>query len=343
MLMLPIPAFIALCLMFLALRAALSGGRRGLAVFLLVCALQSLGIALAAGFGVDDLRPILPVTAAMIPPLAWVTFRAGLFRPASSREDWPHLAAPIFCLFCRLFAPDTLDLVVSLVFAGYGMAILRCLHRVTDLPLARIGAGAQPRLLWQIIGGLLIASGLSDVLISIAYSRGHAGLAGGIISLVASLVLLGIGILSSAPEATGEGQDTDDATQPAAQDTAATEEDRDILARLDALLRKDRLYLDPGLTLQRLARRMRLPEKRLSAAVNRTTGGNLSRHINIWRIDHACDLITAGQSITGAMLASGFNTKSNFNREFQRVKGHSPGNWAKLANAPRPPSDTHPA
>lgn len=334
MFMLPIPAFIALCLIFLALRAALAGGRGGLAVFLMACALQSLGIALAAGFGMEGLRPVLPVSAAMIPPLAWLAFSAGLLRRVSWQQDWPHLAAPVFCLFCRLFAPETLDLAVSLVFAGYGVAILRHLRRATDLPLARIGAGAQPRLLWQIIGGLLTASALSDVLISAAYSRGHDAWAGGIISLVAALILLCIGILSSAPDASGVAQDTADAPPLAAPDAAPTEEDRDILAQLDALLRKDRLYLDPGLTLQRLARRIRLPEKRLSAAVNRATGGNLSRHINRWRIDHACELIAAGETITEAMLASGFNTKSNFNREFRRVTGFSPAEWARQ-EAPR--------
>ena len=31
--------------------------------------------------------------------------------------------------------------------------------------------------------------------------------------------------------------------------------------------------------------------------------------------------------MTEAMLASGFNTKSNFNREFLRVKGESPSKW----------------
>ncbi|WP_225027258.1 helix-turn-helix domain-containing protein [Xinfangfangia pollutisoli] len=337
MLMLPIPAFIALCLVFLALRAALAGGRGGLAIFLSACALQALGIALAAGYGIRELRPILPVTAAMIPPLAWLAFTAGLFRAPSWREDGLHLAAPAFCLFCRLYAPQTLDLAVSLVFAGYGAAILRQLHRAVDLPLARIAAGAQPRRLWQVTGGLLIALALGDVLISLAYSRGHAAWAEAIISLLASLILLGIGLLSSTPEATGEAQDRADPTpatpDPATPDPATADQDRDILARLDALLRKDRLFLDPGLTLQRLARRMRLPEKRLSAAVNRQSGSNLSRHINTWRIDHACDLIAAGQPITEAMLASGFNTKSNFNREFRRVKGLSPAEWAKR---PRP-------
>jgi AraC-like DNA-binding protein len=66
-------------------------------------------------------------------------------------------------------------------------------------------------------------------------------------------------------------------------------------------------------------------------------GGNVSRHINTWRIEHACRLMVAGQSVTAAMLGSGFNTKSNFNRESLRVTGLSPRDWMK--NNPAPPDD----
>lgn len=70
-------------------------------------------------------------------------------------------------------------------------------------------------------------------------------------------------------------------------------------------------------------------------AVNRATGGNVSRYVNGWRIDHACGLIGAGQGITEVMLASGFNTKSNLNREFLRIKGQSPSEWSSVARPGR--------
>ena len=79
-----------------------------------------------------------------------------------------------------------------------------------------------------------------------------------------------------------------------------------------------------GDPLARLARRLGLPAKVLSAAVNRTAGENISRHVNARRIRHACDLLGQGENVTAAMLASGFNTKSNFNREFLRVTGKTP-------------------
>jgi AraC-like DNA-binding protein len=96
---------------------------------------------------------------------------------------------------------------------------------------------------------------------------------------------------------------------------------------LQTLLRKDPLFLDPDLTLSRLARRLQVPVKDLSNAINQICGENVSRFVNRHRIAHACELLKQGQSITSALFDSGFQTKSNFNREFLRLKGCSPKIW----------------
>jgi AraC-like DNA-binding protein len=91
----------------------------------------------------------------------------------------------------------------------------------------------------------------------------------------------------------------------------------------------DRLYLDPDLTLARIARRLHVPVKQLSAAVNRSRGENVSRLINGFRIRHACERLVADESVTAAVFNSGFNTKSNFNREFLRVTGGTPSEFVR--------------
>ena len=98
-------------------------------------------------------------------------------------------------------------------------------------------------------------------------------------------------------------------------------------ALLDALLESRRLYLDLELTLTRLARALHVPVKRLSAAIDRSTGGNVSRHVNAYRIREACCTLEGGANVTDAMLASGFNTKSNFHREFHSVTESTPSDW----------------
>jgi len=93
-----------------------------------------------------------------------------------------------------------------------------------------------------------------------------------------------------------------------------------------------RPYLDPDLTLNRLSRKMGVPAKTLSATINQATGENVSKYINGARIRAAQASIQKGETITTAMLMAGFNTKSNFNREFKRGIGQSPTAWAQNAN-----------
>ncbi|WP_084649601.1 helix-turn-helix domain-containing protein [Planktotalea frisia] len=58
--------------------------------------------------------------------------------------------------------------------------------------------------------------------------------------------------------------------------------------------------------------------------MNRATGENVSRYINARRIVAACRALDQGESVIEAMLSAGFNTKSNFNREFLRITGKTP-------------------
>ena len=62
-------------------------------------------------------------------------------------------------------------------------------------------------------------------------------------------------------------------------------------------------------------------------AINRVRGENVSRVVNGWRIAEACLLLRKGDGVTQAMLGAGFNTKSNFNREFLRVMGMATTEW----------------
>jgi AraC-like DNA-binding protein len=123
----------------------------------------------------------------------------------------------------------------------------------------------------------------------------------------------------------------DAATVAEPEDTprTATAADAALMAQLEALMTERQLWRDPDLTLARVARRMGVPAKALSAAVNRVRGENISRVINGWRITHAAGRLQAGVAVTEAMLDAGFNTKSNFNREFLRVMRQAPTDWLK--------------
>lgn len=187
--MLPIPAFAAVVLAYLAVRTFMSEGRPLLIFFLAACAVQSLLVALVLAYGISWLRPVLPISATIIPPLAWITFQDALIDRVSLRRIAFHGAAPAFTLFCRVFAPETTDVVVPLVFVSYGAAILFQLRSSTDMPLARLDAGRVPKVLWQVLGWALMASALSDVFIAVAFMTGYENWAGWLITFSSSLVL----------------------------------------------------------------------------------------------------------------------------------------------------------
>jgi len=63
----------------------------------------------------------------------------------------------------------------------------------------------------------------------------------------------------------------------------------------------------------------------------------VSRYVNNARIAASQKAMLEGETVTSAMLSSGFNTKSNFNREFLRIAGSSPSRW--LANLSNPKAD----
>ena len=328
MLVLPVPMVTALVLGFMVLRM-LAGEKRPLAiaVFLSACALQGLIVALVQYYGVAFFQPVQPVTASIVPVCGWLAFRSSFIEPIRPARDFIHMAAPAFTLFCVFFAPVTVDAIIPLVFLAYGARILLALKAGGDaLPLARLEAGRQPQWLWAGIAASLVLSAISDTLIAYAIAAGAPSLKPLIVSIFTSAALLAAGLLSLSPNAFGEG---DQKETPRAKPPETTEADTEIMARLDALLASETVYLDPALTLSRLARRLKMPAKTLSTAVNRATGDNVSRYINRYRIIHACDRLKAGDNVTAAMLASGFNTKSNFNREFARVTGKSPTAWLK--------------
>jgi AraC-like DNA-binding protein len=55
---------------------------------------------------------------------------------------------------------------------------------------------------------------------------------------------------------------------------------------------------------------------------------SVSQYVNQLRIREACRLLEeTEQSVTSIMLDAGFQTKSNFNREFRRITGLSPVAW----------------
>lgn len=320
---LPIPMISSLILGFLLLQMWLRDRRFGpLMILLALCAVQGVIISLAQHYRVPGFHVVQALGATLIPPMAWVAFQATAVRHFQW-GDVVHLAGPVAAVVCLFTSPYTLDVLIPALFLGYGTAILiKGVAGPDALPRMRLEAGDMPVRIWQIIGGALMLSALSDVMIVAAQIAGAGYLQPWIISIYSSLTLLVIGALSLSGAI--ENAPTQEEEAP---EQSITDEDVQIVAKLDGLMQQQKLYLNPDLTLSQLSRKVLVPVKQLSGAINRVTGENVSRYINAARIKAAQEALQAGESVTNAMLSAGFNTKSNFNREFLRMTGQSPSAW----------------
>ncbi|MTH97027.1 AraC family transcriptional regulator [Roseibium sp. RKSG952] len=345
MIALPIPVFTALVLAFLGVKAARAGETPGMVLgFVALCAGQSLLIALNQHYGLTALAPVQPVTACLIPGLAYLTLLTTAVRPLHVWPDSVHLVPPVLAVAALVGAPALLDGILTAVFSGYAaLILLRTSGPVEGLPLTRLEHGDRVILLWRIVALTLFGSAFSDIAISVVFALDQAWLRPWIVSGYSALFLLTVGLLSLSdmlkmPEATIATPDRTgtDAAPPvtgrANLDAIDSHAHQETAEKLKQVMEDTRLYLDPDLTLRRLARRMAISEKQISSAVNSVYRENLSRYINRFRIEHACQLLLEGSSVTAAIHASGFNTKSNFNREFLRVKGMPPSIWLSLGN-----------
>jgi AraC-like DNA-binding protein len=335
----PLPFVFALLLWLLFAYLLRSNGALSTKPFLMLiglCAIQSIAIGLRWGYGIAELRFVLPLLAVALPPLIYECFRGLVDRAQTSRMRLiavPAAALVIVALF--LVRPILIDVAIILLFSGYALALLKLAHAGPDgLDLARLESAGSAYRAMILAAACLLLSALFDILIVLDFqwTRGeNAVILVGNANLF-TLLLIGIAASVAARSRTGQEPGTGSESLPAAPQPVSTAEDADIVRRVDALMRQEKLFRDENLNLSRLARRAGLPARQLSGAINRTTGGNVSRYVNGFRIGEVCRILTEENStITAAMYEAGFATKSNFNKEFQRVTGQSPDAWRKAS------------
>lgn len=326
---LPIPMIIALLLLgFLLHRVLTRETRPALLVLIGCCATQGAVIALVHYYGITGLRVVQPLLATVIPAVVWLAFRQASAGHLRRKDLYFHTIGPVVALVCLATRPEALDVLIPVLFAAYGIAIAFALLRGEDsLPHSRLENGRITVLVWRTLAIALVASAGSDIFISIRLASGHTEVLLWLPSLFSSITLLILGALSLSHAIESQSNSSDARSEYSKQDK---ERDSAIVEKLEAYIVSHKPYLDPDLTLARLARKLQVPEKQLSSAINKGKGENVSRYINEHRVGHACVMMRDGKSVTEAMLASGFNTKSNFNREFLRILGTNPRRWLQL-------------
>lgn len=288
-------------------------------------------VGLRLSYGMTWLTQVQPLIALIIGPSAYMGFLAlTQERGEAPKKSLAINAAAVVLAQLAIVArvPVSADAFVLSFNFFYMVRIASFFGRDPD-EFIHVAAGAMPitRSALVAIVALLALMVASDMLIVAAalfagdgrvlqFLSGAAGILTAFVFLVA-LVL--------APQVlripmTGLAQPS---RQP-----EPSEDDRRLLAALDSMMTTTRLFSDNNLTLVRVARRLGVPARQVSNAVNRCTGDNFSRYMNGFRIRHAQNLLrNTDLPVTEIMLEAGFVSKSSFNGEFRRTVGLTPSQY----------------
>ncbi len=321
--------FALLVLLFLRLFTSARDNREARPLLALtgLAALQALLVSLRWDFGVTTFRPLQIVIGCLLPPLAWLSFRVYSSR-AQTFWHWRiglHLLPAASCLIAIFALPDAIDLIIISVFVGYGFAMLRqALTGENELSRAPLNNIVDlKRALW-LVTFTMFGSAVTDLLVFLDFLRGgglNAPMLVGMGNLASLIAIAFAAVLGSRSIAEIEPEED-------TLDDLASADDASVVDAAEKMLRDGGLAKDPNLTLNRLARRMGLPARTVSRAVNLVKKRNVSQFVNDVRVAEACRLLRNSElSITQVIYDSGFQTKSNFNREFLRVTGKSPREW----------------
>lgn len=297
-----------------------------------------------------------PVGTLLLAPLFWCFFRL-LQRPDSGLHwhDLWHLAPAALTFYLLLSHSewlDYLDLFLLLSYAAYLSAVGLTLFRAPTL-LAPLGEAAPvARRYLQLQGALLGSNLLIEAALYLEIQQGGSPSQSALLLPAAALFLL-LHLLTllfalqrspllewlyqrsdqkpqiQPPVSKGQGSfaAVEAPETHAAETTAAAEKLHEVYQRWLTLLEQQQLYqLEFGITLAQAARKLQVPARQLSLAVNQCYGASFSVLLNDKRIEKAKQLLLQSPplAITEVMYQAGFATKSNFHKEFARVTGMTP-------------------
>ncbi|MBP0581767.1 helix-turn-helix domain-containing protein [Labrys sp. LIt4] len=336
MIFVPLPFVSALLFAILLVQMVRQGDRpwRDNAFFLLLLGFMALSVLLGLrwGYGIRTFIPLQTTLAALTPALAWLAFRGLTAEGPALRwaKVWPHLVPAGLVGLLFTISSVSIDLVVILAFLGYGLALTRLALAGPDVLIApRLDGVLRSHRALQITAVACLLSGVMDIVISLDMRWMGGFMSEAMVSGGNVVVLLVLGAAAaSAGSAAPVEEDEPSAVEPPTR--PGSDEDRTVALALDALMAERQLYKDADLNLARLARRLNLPARRVSSAVNRVHGMSVSHYVNKYRIEEACHLLaTTDSSVIQVMMEAGFLSKSNFNREFLRLTGVSPIAWRR--------------
>lgn len=109
--------------------------------------------------------------------------------------------------------------------------------------------------------------------------------------------------------------------------------DQVLISRIVEYMSEQKPYLDPELTLTRLAQALNVSRSQLSQLINSGIGDNFYDFVNKYRVEEVKRLMADPKvqhySLLGIALEAGFKSKSTFNLIFKRFTGLTPTEFRK--------------
>lgn len=300
-------------------------------VFVLGFAVQT-GMLLLTWLG----RDILPggvraVTAAVLPGMLYLFFVHQDER-SWQRRDAVHLVPALLMAGLQLWpgAGWLIDALLLCLEIGYALALLA----------AGPAASLARTLRWRrLAAAFLFSMAIMDLWIGLELWHGQALTTAASGQALAVLLLIATASLfvqtwrdpewwrhlpSLPPAEAGEAV------------PAATLAEQEICRRLEQLFIEQRIHTAFGVGLDSIAGQLGLPPRTLSAAINRVHRRALRTLVNDHRVADAArqlsDPALTAKPITDIMFDAGFQTKSNFNKEFLVRMNATPSEFRRSAS-----------
>jgi len=306
--------------------------------FIALCALTSTVVGLRWTTDIAFFKALQPILASCIPVVAWYCFSNAHHR---KQLFCLHTLPPIIVILGSLTYPfwqPPLDPLLTLLYVGYGLALIRASFNSNGIPeqvrLSEVDSALKAE---RYAGLMLLISAVIDGAIGFDFAFfngvhalhileiGHAIM---LPILAGTVVVMSLSMAPSTQEEQTnrvERNKKSSSINKVSNVTLSDQEIKNIAEKIDALITAKEVFLDPDLTLDRLARKAGIPAKQISIAINQIYGRNVSQVVNEYRIERAkALLITTDKTITQIYLDSGFQTKSNFHREFTRITQQTP-------------------
>ncbi|WP_020395665.1 helix-turn-helix domain-containing protein [Thiolinea disciformis] len=340
---LPLSFIVAFLLLILLLRFSKMLGTHRQYWSIYIFLLLLIGMKIVVGFRWSSnhelLRTLQPLLAVLLPSLTWYLFNQ--LRNAKPAR-WLHSLPLLLMLGAWQYWHEAVDVIIVFTYLAYGFALISLALKTPDQwVMSRFDALPFLNKAAATAGILFMISGLVDTIVAFDFAWYQGQHASTVIATLHALMIVILGWViawmgyTTPPFSTNEAHRAapktlkDEAVDPDPQQALDYQL---LIKQLDSLLRTQALYCDPDLSLNRLARKLGIPARTVSAAVNSVLSCNVSQLINAYRVECITQqLDQSEQSITEIMGNCGFQTKSNFNREFRRLTGMNPSEWRKRA------------